>query len=85
MAGFVDRGDKYHARARRAFHDLAERKVRFVVTDYLGRRSGYADYGPGRSCHGGDVRGLAVEFAASAAGSNRCRFVERDLALIQTL
>ena len=30
-----DRGDKYHARARRAFHGLAERKVSFVVTDYV--------------------------------------------------
>ena len=30
-----DRGDKYHTRAQRAFRELAERKVTFVVTDYL--------------------------------------------------
>ncbi len=30
-----DRGDKYHARAKLAFRDLGERKVTFVVTDYL--------------------------------------------------
>jgi predicted nucleic acid-binding protein len=30
-----DRGDRYHARARLAFRELAERKVNFVVTDYL--------------------------------------------------
>ena len=30
-----DRSDKYHARARQAFRELAERKVNFVVTDYL--------------------------------------------------
>jgi len=30
-----DRGDKYHARAQRAFHELAGCKVSFVVTDYL--------------------------------------------------
>jgi predicted nucleic acid-binding protein len=30
-----DRGDKYHARAKLAFHDLSGRKVTFVVTDYL--------------------------------------------------
>ncbi len=30
-----DRGDKFHARASRAFNELAEQKVTFVVTDYL--------------------------------------------------
>jgi len=30
-----DHGDKYHVRAQRAFRDLAERQVNFVVTDYL--------------------------------------------------
>ncbi len=30
-----DRGDKYHTRAQLAFRELAERKVTFVVTDYL--------------------------------------------------
>jgi len=30
-----DRGDKYHARAKQAFSDLGERKVTFLVTDYL--------------------------------------------------
>lgn len=30
-----DRGDKFHARARRAFQSLAEAKVTFIVTDYL--------------------------------------------------
>lgn len=30
-----DRGDKYHTRAQRAFRELAERQVNFVVTDYL--------------------------------------------------
>lgn len=30
-----DRGDKYHARAQRAFRELAERKVSFIITDYL--------------------------------------------------
>ncbi len=30
-----DRSDKYHARAQLAFRELAERKVNFVVTDYL--------------------------------------------------
>jgi uncharacterized protein len=30
-----DRGDKFHARAKRAFSALAEQKVTFVVTDYL--------------------------------------------------
>ena len=30
-----DRSDKYHARAQRAFRELAERKVNCVVTDYL--------------------------------------------------
>jgi predicted nucleic acid-binding protein len=30
-----DRKDKYHLRAQRAFRELAEQKVNFVVTDYL--------------------------------------------------
>jgi predicted nucleic acid-binding protein len=30
-----DRGDKYHVRAQRAFRELAEHKVNFIVTDYL--------------------------------------------------
>jgi predicted nucleic acid-binding protein len=30
-----DRSDKYHNQAQLAFQELAERKVTFVVTDYL--------------------------------------------------
>jgi predicted nucleic acid-binding protein len=75
-----DRSDKYHNQAQLAFQELAERKVTFVVTDYLIAESVTLIMG-----RAGHVRRLVVKFAACASDSNRHRFMERGLTVVQTL